>query len=321
MNTQELSQKCNISISAVYKSLYHKKGVDAQTRETVFAALDAPPPKAIRGNKPSVGIVLPAKPSYYWDALYRGIKQELSSAVDAHFAFFSSLGSGHEGVHSIEYVKDLDLCIIAPSVASSVQARIAALAEEKPIIFVSEGLPLPQICTVCDNHYDDGYRLGTAFTAAFPDKKRILALHVHNGLGAQIRTNGFAKGISEGDASIIGNIEFDDISAPLASHIARAIKAQYAGKFDTLYCATGVTPYVGLAFQKLRFTNEILCVGYENPKGNAMYIENGQIGMLSVSNAYKMGQTACRIACDYLLHGKYPTEKTIYIPSEIFLNK
>ena len=321
MNTHELAKKCNKSISAVYKSLYHKKGVDAKTRETVFAALDAPPPKAQPGKKPSVGIVLPAKPSYYWDALCKGIENELQSGIDAHFVFFSSLGSGHEGVHAIEYVQDLDLCIIAPSVAPSVQARIAALAAEKPILFVSEGLPLPQLATVCNNHYDDGYRLGTAFTEAYPDRKRILTLHVHNGLGAQVITNGFTKAISESGASIIGNIAFDDISAPLASRIARAVKAQYAGKFDVLYCATGITPYVGLALQKLRITDEIICVGYENPKSNAIYIEKGQIGMLSVSNAFKMGQVACRIACDYLLSGRKPSEKTVYIPSEIIKNK
>lgn len=321
MNTQELAKKCNISISAVYKSLYHKKGVDAKTRETVFAALDEKPPKAIPTEKPSVGIVLPAKPSYYWDAIYEGIKKELKSGIDAHFAFFSSLGSGHEGIHAIEYIHDLDLCIIAPSVAPSVQARIAALAAKKPVIFVSEGLPLPQIATVCNNHYDDGYRLGTAFTEAFPEKKRILALHVHNGLGAQIRTNGFIKGISESNASIVGNIAFDDISSPLASRIARAIKAQFASDFDALYCATGITPYVALALQKLRLPKEIICVGYENPKSNAEYIESGQIGMLSVSNARKMGQVACRIACDYLLSGKKPPKETIYIPSEIIKNK
>ncbi len=321
MNTHEIAKKCKISISAVYKSLYHKKGVDAKTRETVFAALDSPAPKAQPSGKPSLGIVLPAKPTYYWDALCKGIESALRPGIDAHFAFFSSLGSGHEGVHAIEYVQNLDLCIIAPSVAPSVQARIAALAADKPIIFVSEGLPLPQIATVCNNHHDDGYRLGTAFTEAFPDRKRLLALHVHNGLGAQIRTNGFIKGISEGGASIVGNITLDDISAPLASRIARAIQAEYAGKFDTLYCATGITPYVGLALQKLRFTNKIICVGYENPKNNAEYIKNGQIGMLSVSNAFKMGQVACRTACDYLLSSKKPTEETIYIPSEIFKNR
>ncbi len=322
MNTNELARKCNISVSAVYKSLYHKRGVDAKTREKVFAAADADSlPRAAAGGKPSVGIVLPTKPGYYWDAVYRGIQSEVPPEISAHFAFFSSLGSGHEGVHAIDFVQDLDMCIIAPASGPAVQAKIAALAVEKPIVYVSEGLPTPHIATVCGNHYNDGYRLGTAFTSVFPDKKRILALHVHNGLGAQMRTNGFTRAISESGASIIGNIELEDISAPLASVIARAIKAKYEREFDCLYCATGVTNYVCLALQKLKLADDVICIGYENPRANAQYIENGLIRLLSVSNAFEMGRTAARIAFSALLCGKLPAEKTVYIPSTIFKNK
>ncbi len=320
MNTNELAKKCNISVSAAYKALYHKRGVDAKTRERVFAVADSVP-VAAAGAKPSVGIVLPAKPTYYWDAVYRGIKSELPPEIDAHFAFFSSLGSGNEGVHAIDYVQNLDLCIIAPASAPAVQAKIAALAMEKPIVYVSEGLPTPHVATVCANHFDDGYRLGAAFASVFPEKKRILALHIHNGLGAQMRTNGFVRAISEAGASIIGNIELEDISSPLASVIARAIKADYVGKFDCLYCATGVTNYVCLALQKLKLTDDVICIGYENPQANAEYIENGLIRLLSVSNAFEMGQAASRVAAAALLHGEQPAEKTICIPSTIFENK
>ncbi len=322
MDTNKLAKQCNISASAVYKALYHKRGVDAKTREKVFAVASPDAiPKATAGAKPSVGIVLPAKPSYYWDAVYHGIQSVLPSSIDAHFAFFSSLGSGHEGVHAVDYIKDLDLAIIAPASAPSVQAKIAALAAEKPIVYVSDGLPTPQIATICSNHYDDGLQLGRAYTSVFPDKKRILALHVHNGLGAQLRTNGFIRAISDSGAEIIGNIELEDISAPSASVIARAIKAQYLGKFDCLYCATGVTHYVCLALQKLKLSEDIVCIGYENPKANAQYIENGRIRLLSVSNAFEMGRSAARTALDALTLGKKPENETIYIPSTIFENK
>ncbi len=322
MDTNKIAKECNISTSAVYKALYHKRGVDAKTREKVFAAaagMDVP--KATAGGKPSVGIVLPARPTYYWDALAKGIKDALPSSIDAHFAFFSSLGSGHEGVHAIDYVRDLDICIIAPAFAPSVQAKIAALAMERPIIYVSEGLPTPHVATVCGNHYDDGYRLGEAYAAEFPDKKRILALHVHNGLGAQMRTNGFIRAITEAGASIVGNIELEDITAPLASVIARAIKADYEGKFDCLYCATGVTSYVCLALHKLRIADDIICVGYENPKANAQYIESGLIRLLSVSNAYEMGRTAAQIAIQVLSGNQKTNKETVYIPSKIFKNR
>ncbi len=322
MNTNELAAKCNISVSAVYKALHHKKGVDAKTREKVFAAADPDMlPTASAGGKPSVGIVLPTKPGYYWDAVCRGIQSEIHRDISAHFAFFSSLGSAHDGIHAVDYVRELDMAIIAPASTPSVQAKIAALAEKKPVVYVSEGLPTPHLATVCGNHYDDGYGLGTAFTTVFPDKKRILALHVHNGLGAQMRTNGFIRAIENSGTSIIGNIELEDISAPLASVIARAIKAKYEGKFDCLYCATGVTNYVCLALQKLKLTDKVICIGYENPRANAQYIENGLIRLLSVSNAFEMGRSAARIAVDALLYGKQPAEKTIYIPSTIFENK
>jgi len=322
MDTNKVAKKCNISVSAVYKALYHKRGVDAKTREKVFAAVNADTiPRATAGKKPSVGIVLPTKPTYYWDAVYHGIKSEIPPEVDAHFAFFSSLGSGHEGVHAIDYVRDLDMCIIAPAYAPSVQAKIAALAMEKPIVYVSDGLPTPHLATICANHYEDGLRLGQAFATVFPDRRRILAIHVHNGLGAQMRTNGFVRGVTDAGKSIVGNIELEDISAPLASVIARAIKADYIGKFDCLYAATGVTHYVCLALQKLKLSDDIICIGYENPKANAPYIENGRIRLLSISNAFEMGRNAARTALDALLNGKVPQEKTIYISSTIFENK
>ncbi|MBE7063350.1 MAG: LacI family DNA-binding transcriptional regulator [Clostridia bacterium] len=320
MNTNELAKKCNISVSAVYKALYHKRGVDAKTREKVFAAADTVP-IAMAGGKPSVGVVLPARPTYYWDALYQGIQSELPAEIDVHFAFFPSLGSGNVSGHAIDYVQNLDLCIIAPSFAPAVQAKIAALAMEKPIIYVSEGLPTPHLAAVCGNHFDDGYRLGTALTSVFPEKKRILALHVHNGLGAQMRTNGFVRAVSKAGATIVGNIELEDISAPLASVIARAIKADYIGRFDCLYCATGVTHYTCLALHKLKLTDDIICIGYENPRANSAYIESGRIRLLSVSNAFEMGRTAAKIATAKLLRNVDPPEETVYIPSKIFENK
>jgi len=152
-------------------------------------------------------------------------------------------------------------------------------------------------------------------------KKRILALHVHNGLGAQMRTNGFVRAVSKAGATIVGNIELEDISAPLASVIARAIKADYIGRFDCLYCATGVTHYTCLALHKLKLTDDIICIGYENPRANSAYIESGRIRLLSVSNAFEMGRTAAKIATAKLLRNVDPPEETVYIPSKIFENK
>ncbi len=320
MDIQKIANACNISTSAVYKALYHKKGVDAATREKVFAVCDSIP-RAKVGRKKSVGVVLPANPSYYWDALYRGIQDALSPDIEAHFAFFSSLGSGNEGLHALEYVQDLDLCIIAPSNAPAVQAKIAALSAKKPIVYVSEGLPTPHLATVCSNYYDDGRSLGAALTTHMPKCKRVLALHVHNGLGSQTRTNGFLSVLQENNIELVGNIELEDIEKPFASVIARAIRDAGTGSFDCLYCATGVTPYACLALCKLRLDKNVICIGYENPPGNAPYTKSGLIRILAVSNAYEMGKSACMLAQRYLLSGETPPNSTIEIPSEIFVNK
>lgn len=321
MDINKISTKLNISPSTVRKALQHKRSVDSNTRELVFAELGDSAPRAKSGDKPSVGIVLPSNPFYYWDLVYHGIKSALSDSVDAHFAFFSSLGSGHEGVHAINFVSDLDLCIIAPSVAPAVQAKIAELSVDKPIIYVNDGLATPQIATVCGNYYDDGLMLGKAYSGFFPDHSRILTLHVHNGLGSQMRTNGFKKAVLDSGCEIVGNIELEDITSSFASVIARRIHSEFFGKFDCLYCATGATSHAALALSKLKLPGDVFCIGYENPDANSPFVKKGIIRLLSTRNAYQLGNCAGEIALNYLTCGKKPAVPTVYVPSEIFVNK
>ena len=321
MDINKISAKLNISPSTVRKALQHKRSVDSKTRELVFAELGDMAPRAIPGDKPSVGIVLPSNPFYYWDPVYHGIKSALSDSVDAHFAFFSSLGSGHEGVHAVNFVSDLDLCVIAPSVAPAVQAKIAELSADKPIIYVNDGLATPQIATVCGNYYDDGLILGKAYTGFFPKHIRILTLHVHNGLGSQMRTNGFKKAVLDAGCEIVGNIELDDITSSFASVIARRIHSDFFGKFDCLYCATGATSHAALALSKLRLPGDVFCIGYENPAANSPFVKKGVIRLLSIRSAYQLGSCAGGLALQFLLDGIAPDKKTIYVPSEIFVNK
>lgn len=321
MDINKISAKLNISPSTVRKALQHKRNVDSLTREQVFSEVGENAPRAIPGTKPSVGVVLPSNPYYFWDSVYHGIKNSLPASVDSHFAFFSSLGSGHEGVHAINFVQNLDLCIIAPSIAPAVQAKIAELSADKPIVYVNDGLDTPQIATVCGNYYDDGFRLGKAYAELFPGRKRILTLHVHNGLGSQMRTNGFKKAVSGAGCEIVGNIELEDITSSFASVIARHIHSNYLGKFDCFYCATGATAHAALALSKLKLPGDVFCIGYENPSANQPYIENGTIRLLSICSAMQLGQNAGRIALDYLLNGLKPDSQTVYVPSEIFVNQ
>ena len=320
MDIKRISEKLNISSSTVRKALGHKRGVEAHVREQIFYELGKNAPCAKPGDKPSIGVVLPANPHFFWDDVYRGIKSAIPDSFDVHFAFFSSLGSGHEGVYAIDFVRNLDVCIIAPSVAPAVQAKIAELSAEKPIVYVNDVLATPQVATVCGNYYDDGLMLGKAYAEVFPDRRRLLSLHVHNGLGSQMRTNGFKKAISDAGCEIIGSIEFDEVTSSFASVIARQLHSGFDDKFDCLYCATGATPHAALALNKLKSDKDIFCIGYENPKSNAPYIENGTVRLLSIRNAFKMGQVAGQTAVDFA-GGLLPQNKTIHVPSEIFINQ
>ncbi|MBR6524064.1 MAG: sugar ABC transporter substrate-binding protein [Clostridia bacterium] len=320
MDIKRISAKLNISSSAVRKAIGHKRGVDVQVREEIFALLGKDAPCAKPGDKPSIGVVLPSNPQFFWDDVYRGIKSAIPESFDVHFAFFSSLGSGHEGVHAIDFVRNLDICIIAPSVAPVVQAKIAELSAEKPIVYVNDGLATPQVATICGNYYDDGLLLGRAYAEVFSESKRLLSLHVHNGLGAQMRTNGFKKAITDAGCEIVGNIDLEEITSSFASVIARQLHSQFNDKFDCLYCATGATPHAALALNKLKSDKDIFCIGYENPKSNAPYIENGTVQLLSIRNAYRMGQVAGQTAVDFA-GGLLPQNKTIYVPSEIYINQ
>ena len=320
MNIKRISEKLNISSSTVRNALSHKRGVEAQVRELVFSELGKTAPCAKSGDKPSIGVVLPSNPFFFWDDVYHGIKSAIPDWANVHFAFFSSLGSGHEGVHAVDFVRNLDICIIAPSVAPAVQAKIAALSAEKPIVYVNDGLDTPQIATICGNYYYDGLMLGKSYSELFPDRKRILSLHVHNGFGSQMRTNGFKKAVADAGCEIIGNIELEEITSSFASVIARTIHSDFKGKFDCLYCATGATAHAALALSKLKLKEDVFCIGYENPKANAPYIANGIVRLLSIRNAFRMGQVAGEIATSYL-SGQKTASQAVYVPSEIFINQ
>lgn len=323
MNIKRIAEQCNISLSAAYKAIHHKKGVDARTRQRVLAAALTMGivPRAKVGRKPTVGVVLPCTPSYYWDALCHGLESSVPNALDAHFAFFSSMGVGRESISAIDYMENMDALIIAPPTMAEVKARIAVLAAEKPVICVSEGLDAPHLATIGGDYFKDGMRLGRALLQYQPNRKRILALHVHNGLGAQLRSAGFAKALEGSGVSIVDSITLEAISSPFASVIARSIKAKGIGSFDCLYCGTGVTPYASLALCKLGLCQDVICIGYENPPGNATYLNSGLIRLLSISDAYEMGRCAMQLAGDWLLEKKSPASPNIYVPSKIFVNQ
>ena len=321
MDMIKIAKELNISPSAVRKALFHEKNVSAKTRELVFAHVGAQKPCVPSAEKPSVGVVLPASPGYYWDAVFQGVKQSLSDALNVHFAFYSSMGSGHEGTYALDYIQNLDLLIVAPSISEEVQKKIIALSGKMPVVYVADGLQTPQLATVCVDYFDEGFRFGKAYAKEFPDRKRILLVHVYNSVGSRTRTEGFKKAVLDAGCTISGDIEMGMLSSPAASVLARKIHASYKDGFDCLYCGTGATSHVALALSKLKLKEDVFCVGYENPKANVPYIENGIIRLLSVHNAALLGATAGRIAEDYLLRQKMPDVKKIYQPAEIYVNR
>jgi len=321
MDINKIAKELNISPSAVRKALFHERNVSAKTRELVFSHVGEQKPCRPAAEKPSVGVVLPASPGYYWDAVFKGVREAFSDALDVYFAFYSSMGSGHEGVYALDYIQNLDLLIVAPSISLEVQKKIAALSGKMPIVYVGDGLQTPRLATVCVDYFDEGFRLGEAYAKQFPDKSRILLVHVYNSEGSRMRTNGFKKAVLEAGCTISGYIELGTLSSPVASMLARKIHASYQNGFDCLYCGTGATAQVALALSKLKLKEDVFCVGYENPKANLPHIQNGMIRLLSVHNAALLGETAGRIAEDYLLHNNVPDSKKIYLPAEIYLNQ
>ncbi len=321
MDINKIAKELNISPSAVRKALFHEKNVSAKTRELVFSHVGEQKPCMPTAGKPSVGVVLPASPKYYWDAVFKGVCDALSDSLDVHFAFYSSMGSGHEGIYALDYVRELDLLIVAPSIAQEVQEKIVALSCNVPVVYVGDGLKTAQLATVCVDYFDEGFRLGEAYVQQFPEKRRILLVHVYNSVGSRMRTDGFKKAVTDAGCTISGYIELGTLSSPVASMLARKIHASFKDGFDCLYCGTGATAHVALALSKLKLKEDVFCVGYENPKANTPHIESGMIRLLSVHNAALLGETAGQIAEDYLLYKKEPESKKIYLPAEIYVNQ
>ena len=159
----------------------------------------------------------------------------------------------------------------------------------------------------------DGINLGAAFRDAYPDRNRLLVLDVAQ---SSARTEAFLSVCQ--DMIVVQRIELPLLQSYYgSSYLARRIAAEVTEPFDSVYCSTGILPSVCLALDKLKIDPNVICIGYENPPSNAVFWQNGRIG-LTLCQDIAAQSKACADAVAKLYFDRYfPDRKYNYLDSHI----
>lgn len=315
---KKLSELTGLNKSTISRALNHCGGVDAQTAAMVnrlARELGYVAPKN-REESPSCCIVLPQNPDYFWslakERLFAVLTEErvrfraaLYPMLTDEDAFFSALDA------MIALHPQLILAAV-PAFPAAVD-RVRKLSEEIPIFLLGERLDIANVFYFGSDRRSDGRLLGQTFQKAYPDKRRVLII---DSIQDRARTDEFLAACPA--LKPVGRLENDEWNNSASSLLARRIAAEYAGEFDCVYCSTGLLPLVCLAMDKLKLPPDIVCVGYENPPGNAKYIASGRIGPVLCQDIAQQSELCARAAARFVRERVFPGQKYTFIPSRMF---
>ncbi len=72
-----------------------------------------------------------------------------------------------------------------------------------------------------------------------------------------------------------------------------------------------------MAPDKLKIDSETICIGYENPPGNAKFLQNGRIGLSLCQDVAAQSWLCAKAVADYHRTGALPEQQLNYVASQV----
>lgn len=326
MKVGDLAKKLNLSKATVSKTMRHCGGVDSATRQLILDEANRCCFEGDISNKSACSVysILPDIPKYFWGELYRGIfSDQYRGGITVRHNIYTKIGDSDT---VLDYLNCAELdgagvLIIAAQITPEIHARLSELAKSHMVILLSEYHELEDGFYIGSDSAADGYAMGKLYLESYSEKQLIL-LSMEKNINAELRTAGFTKAVNEADSSIIKNavkisIEsgiFSD-SKVLPSRLASILSSEIVsgGNEYCIYAPTGMIQ-LPLAIYKAKLDKSVCCLCHDSFAESQLYNVSGAVCSQDV---YAQGEAAIRAAAEFILNGKYPPQRTTYIPSSI----
>ncbi len=315
---REIAQQLGMSKSTVSRALNYEARVNFETAETIRrAAKEMGYHLPQQGQVPFCGIVLLGKPKYFWGVVCQSLCEALRrSDVPHQVAIYpmidpKDLSSFFSALDTVVKMKPSVLVVSAPNCAE-VKVRLQEISVHIPIFLLSEDLDDHNFFYFGSDGKQDSIELAEAFRKTFPDKKRMLVIDMeHYGL----RTSTFLSACPE--LQVVHHLKLPNWHYSRAAILARHMAQEMTEPFDSVYCSTGELPEVCLALDKLKVSSDVVCVGYENPPGNAKFLENGRIGVILCQDVVAQSELCAKAVIRFKETGRLPDRQYNYAASHV----
>lgn len=317
ISLQKLAEQTGRNKSTISRALNHCGGVDAQTAAEIrrLAKEQGYTTRQTGRDATFCGVVLPENPAYYWGEAQKQLYAVLRSGqVPFRAALYPRLTDLEDFFSALEAMIARSPQVLAVSAPAQpeVEQKLRDIAQRIPVFLLSERMEGGNLFYFGSDPERDGALLGQAFRKAYPDRKRLLIL---DSVQDQARTNAFLRECS--DVRIAGRIDLPVWRHSDAAILARRIASDVKEPFDCVYCSTGKLSTACLALDKLKAGSEIVCVGYENPPGNARFLASGRIGLTLCQDIVKQSEQCAQAVVTLYRQRCFPERKHHYIPSRI----
>ena len=317
ISLQKLAEQTGRNKSTISRALNHCGGVDAQTAAEIrrLAKEQGYTTRQTGRAAPFCGVVLPENPAYYWGEAQRQLYAVLRDGkVPFRAALYPRLTDQEDFFSALETMmaRSPKVLVVSAPAQPEVEQKLRDIAQRIPVFLLSERMEGINLVYFGSDPERDGALLGQTFREAYPDRKRLLILDsVQDGA----RTNAFL-GECFG-VQIAGRIHLPIWRPNDAAILARRIASDVKEPFDCVYCSTGSLPSACLALDKLKTSTEIVCIGYENPPGNARFIASGRIGLVLCQDITGQSKQCAQALVTLYRQRCFPEGKYHYIPSRI----
>lgn len=315
---REIARQLGVSKTTVSCALNYQGGVTAETAEAIRrAAKEMGYDLPRKGQASFCGIVLPSKPRYFWSAARQSLYQTLEHSgvpyqsamypfitLDDLAPFFSALDAVVKMLPSV-------LVVSAPNCAE-VKERLQGISVRIPIFLLSEDMDENKFFYFGNDAQQDSIALAEAFQTTFPDKKRMLIVDKEQ---YHLQTSAFLSACPE--LHVVHRLELPDWHYSSSAILARRIAQEVPQPFDCVYCGTGALPKVCLALDKLKISSDVVCIGYENPPGNARFLESGRIGLTLCQDIAAQSERCAKAVIELKEKRCFPNQKYNYVDSRV----
>lgn len=332
----ETARALNLSKATVYKALTHNKFISYDTQKLVLQyfrehypeQLEKRLEKASSSGVTNVTVVMPYKPSYFWDVAARGITDAVtcddfrSSRISVRHCYYSSHFSGEELISLLDEVYGSlpDALIVVPINIQGVKDRLHRIAEKIPVVLFNEYCDdCEDLIRVIPDSFREGNEIGNMMAGVMrPGGTGLVLRNVENSKISEERISGVRGSslireknirLTVCDVEPEGIRELSDvekekyvINTMYPAKIARVISPilEASPDIEVVYTANGIMYQLIQAMRKLG-RDDICVFGHEtNPKVQAFFSRGFKGGYVS-QDIYNEARTAADIVCGLLL--------------------